>query len=146
MTADDVKTALDTLEAADAKQPGRVRKALEASVTFAQDKSGRVREAADKALAAAESRGLTSVKDGAALGRVVYDMVQDDARHALDCMGRIAKARSVSDVVRAQLDYVRVQTDVNVQRWRSVYGVVAKAAGAATNVVEERLHGKNVAA
>ena len=140
MSAEDVKTALDTLEAQDSEQEGgRVRGAVKKGVALVRQKSDEAGEMATKAISAVEERTVTSVEEIASLGRLVQDAVLHDARATFDCIGHVAGAKTPVEAIRIQADFVRRQIGVNADRWRSIAGVVGRAAQASTQVFAESL-------
>lgn len=136
MNADDVKMALDALEAQETGDESRVRATAKKVVALAQQKADEVHVVADKAIAAAENGTVRSVNATAALRRLAQDAAAEDTRAALDCVQKIVGARSGFDILSAQVDFARAQTRAYAVRGYSVLQVLARAVHAATREVE----------
>ncbi|WP_020178278.1 phasin family protein [Methylopila sp. M107] len=135
----DIAWALKQLEAQDRERATPSRRAAERSVEFARLKLETVRSSGEKVIDLAERRGVSYVENATALGRRVQGAAADDAFLALEHIGRLAASKSPAEAVAAQVDYVRAQTRVGMERWRALAVVMSQAAGSAARTLEDSL-------
>ena len=112
---DAVKSVTEKLEV-----PEAARDFVKRSVEVAQERAASVHTGSVKATDAIESAAAKAVADFARVSRDVQAAAYDDAKAYLASITKIAGAKSLSEAVQIQVDYLRERADVNVSRTKSV--------------------------
>lgn len=116
---DAVKSVTEKLEV-----PEATRDFVKRSVEVAQERAAGAHANSIKATDAIETATSKAVSNFARVSRDLQAAAFDDAKAYFASVSKIADAKSLSEAVQIQVDYLRERSDVNISRAKSVVDYV----------------------
>lgn len=116
---DGIQQTMDTLQAR-VEIPSGLREVAQRTAAAARDQAESAHAAATKATAGAERLAASFVATQAEFCRGVFDAAFANVRHALGTVEKLAAARTLTEAVQIQAEYVRDNAQANLERLRTV--------------------------
>jgi len=136
---DAVSTIKETIESVQEKTvvPVAAREFLARTAATAKERAETVHETAAKFNSKAETAVVSMIGRYAAFNKGLLDMTMANVEHALVTVEKVSAAKSLTDAVQIQADYVRESAKVNYDRVRDAAEVARTTVSDAASSVRE---------
>ena len=106
--------------------PEAAREFVKKSASDAKDRAADFQASCEKVTDAIETAVVGGVSEAAKLGRTVSQAIHEDAEAFFDGIGRLAAAKSFSEVLQIQGELVRTRSEAALSRAKSASDYVGK--------------------